>query len=234
MHYNWVAMEPKIIFENDELMVVDKPAGMVVNRVETSDGMTVADWVVDRLKLPQEGVGEFLMRSGVAHRLDKETSGCLVIAKDEETLKQLMRLFKERQVKKEYLALVHGRLEPREGTIRLPIGRRRDDGKRRTVLVDGKVAETSWKVEECIGNKSLVRLWPKTGRTHQIRVHLAHLGHPIVGDSLYLTRRQSQEDRQVLNRHFLHAAAIEFILPSTGGKLRVEAELPVELRNLVE
>lgn len=191
--------EPKVLYEDEYLKVVDKPAGMVVNRVE----------------------GGPLF----AHRLDKETSGCLLIAKEQKVLEKLMLSFKNREVKKEYLAVVHGRLEPREGTIKLPIGRLKGDGVRRAVRVEGRMSETSWLVERHFDNLSLVRLFPTTGRTHQLRVHLSHLGHPIVGDFLYLNDSQRKIDRAKYDRHLLHAAVIEFPHPVTGVRVRVESPL---------
>lgn len=212
--------EPKILYEDSELVVVDKPAGMVVLRVATSREPTVQDWVESQ-SWWKGGEDEFLDRSGIAHRLDKETSGCLAIAKNPETLQKLMKMFKDREIHKEYVAVVHGRMEPAEGSIRLPIGRVKNDGRKRGIVLTGKAAETRWKVEKHFDDKSLVRLWPKTGRTHQLRVHLAHLGHPIVGDMLYLNERQRVEDRESMGRHLLHAEAIEFMHPTRGELIRV-------------
>lgn len=228
-------VNPKILYEDEDLMVIDKPAGMVVNRSQTSGSETVQDWVEEKLGKRLKGLGErsesdpehiFQSRSGVAHRLDKETSGCLIIAKKPEALLELMRQFKERETEKEYLALVHGHLEPKEGTIKLPIGRDRFERKKRKVEVEGKKAETFWQVEKYYQGYSLVLLKPKTGRTHQIRVHLAYLGHPIVGDSLYLNKKLRSADRLLVSRHLLHAVAIQFKQPTTGQLILVNAEDP--------
>lgn len=157
-----------------------------------------------------EEMVEFFQRRGIAHRLDKETSGCLLAANDPKTLKFLMDQFRRRLIKKEYVALVHGRLEPGEGEVRLPLRRSKSERLKREVGYDGKMAQTSWKVERYFKNYSLVRLWPLTGRMHQIRVHLSHLGHPLFGESKYQSQSRAGEDRKMLNHHFLHAEKIGF------------------------
>src|SRR5688572_17493706 len=142
-------LKPLIIFENEDLLVINKPAGMVVNRAKTVREATVADWMEAEFKdCFKVGDGEeeviFKERSGIAHRLDKETSGALLIAKNPKALSELMRQFKQREVKKEYLALVHGKVEPKMGVVRLPLRRNRKDRKKWQVGIEGKVAETSW------------------------------------------------------------------------------------------
>ncbi len=229
-------MNIPVVFEDDYLLVLNKPAGMVVNRAETVSSETVQDWVESRGEV-ENTEGVFARRSGIAHRLDKETSGCLLVAKDPQTLDQLLALFKGRQIYKEYLALVHGRLEPAEGEMRLPIKRDTRDREKWTVSWEGRSAQTAWRVEKYLvlagETLTLVRLFPKTGRTHQIRVHMAHLGHPLFGDERYLGDRRREADRRVLARHFLHAAALVFVHPMTGQELRVEAPLPSELHLLL-
>jgi len=203
-----------IIWENEDLMVINKPSGMLCVRDET-----LKDWPI------------------IAHRLDKETSGCLVMAKNLPALKFVMSQFKERTIDKEYIALVHGHIEPKEGRIKLPLANIGQGDVRQGVRYDGKVADTEWKTDKrlMIDNEkfSLLNLKIYTGRTHQIRVHLAHLGYPVFSDSQYLNKTQFKIDRQKLDRHFLHASKISFILPN-GDKQEVEAEIPEELSDLIK
>lgn len=220
--------EMKILFEDEYMLVLDKPAGWVVNRAESVEGETVQDWVEKSGKLRDDGDDVFVKRSGIAHRLDKETSGCLVVGKTPSVLRELMREFKERLVEKEYLAMVHGKLEPTRGVIKLPIGRNRKDRKQRMVHFDGKTAESRWLAESYLedGKYSLVRIWPKTGRTHQIRVHMKFLGHTIVGDKLYGSEKEVREDRAVAGRQKLHAARISLVHPVSGEKIVVTSPVP--------
>lgn len=234
-----------IIWEDEQMLVVNKPPFVVVNRAESIKGETVQDWAEDKLSINSMGLDlsnyenkVFVSRSGVAHRLDKETSGCLLIAKNPKALSSLLSQFKNRVIQKEYLALVHGHLYPREGTIRLPLSRSRFDREKWEVRYSGKMAETTWRVEEYFGKGvlgsepsagsepafSMVRLFPKTGRTHQIRVHLSHLGFPIFSDEKYLTRSKIEEDRGKLPYHFLHAQKLGF-KDMTGVFRTVEASL---------
>ncbi len=232
------------LYEDGSLWVINKPAGITVNRATTTSGETVADLAFEHLGLrPSFKVDDELSaRSGLAHRLDKETSGCLVLAKSTGVLMELMRQFKEREVKKQYLALVHGKLEPKRGTIKLPLTRDRVDRRRWAVGYEGKMAETAWEVvgyylspARSLGGEvwSLVRLFPVTGRTHQIRVHMAHLGHPLVSDSKYLIKRKLAEDKRVLGRHALHAEMLELTHPVTGERVKFKAPLAEDLERLV-
>jgi len=227
---------PTVIFEDDQLLVLAKPAGMVVNRAETVAELTLQDWVEKYLEISNreyqienEEDRVFLQRSGIAHRLDKETSGVMVVGKTPESLKNLMSQFKNRETRKEYLALVHGVIEPQKGVINLPIGRSVKNRHRFCVDVFGKAAVTRYQVEEVFSDLCLVRLFPKTGRTHQIRVHMAHLGHPLVGDEVYGGRKRSIKDRVWCPRHFLHAAVLEVMHPVSGEQMRFEAPLPDDL-----
>jgi len=232
-------MEIKRLFEDEALLVLDKPAGVVVNRAETVPGETVQDWFVDNFSelIEAEEDETFNKRLGMVHRLDKETSGCLLWAKQAKALKELMRQFKQREVQKEYIALVHGRLAPQEGTIRLPITRDSQDRHKRAVSYEGKQAETSWQVIKRLkGDQyeySLVKVEPKTGRTHQIRVHLNHLGHAVVADSKYLKDKRFKRDREKLKRQFLHAYKIGFVHPMNGEVIMVESKLPSELQEFL-
>lgn len=207
-----------ILWEDRDIMVINKPPFVVVNRTESVGG--------------EKDEGLFIRGSGVAHRLDKETSGCLLIAKNPLSLKSLLRQFHDREIKKEYLALVHGHLSPASGTIRLPLSRSRFDRLKWEIKYSGKMAETTWLVEHYFSETTLVRLFPKTGRTHQIRVHLAHLGFPIFSDGKYLTKGMFPSDRVKLPFHFLHAQKIGF--RDMAGEWRVvEAPLPEEEAKLL-
>lgn len=226
-------MEPKIIYEDDDLMVLDKPAGMVVNKSETAKEETVQDWVGKRLGLGKEelGIGG---RAGIVHRLDKETSGLLLIAKTEPAFEELQRQFKAREVKKKYLALVIGKVTPENGEINAPVGRLPWDREKFGVFPGGREARTEYKVLDYYSlapnSYTLLELAPATGRTHQIRVHLKYLGYPIVGDTLYAGRREVIKQRKWCPRTFLHAAWLKFKDPRTGEEKIFESPLPEELK----
>jgi len=220
-------MEIEVLYEDKETIVINKPVGLVVNRAESVSSPTIQDWIEDKYKI-------FIDRSGICHRLDKETSGCLVIAKSPEALMYYLKLFKKRELTKEYVALVHGKVEPDEGTVVLPLKRSRVDREKWQVHYEGRRAETSWIVlkrfsyekSEHWGNVlTYLRLNLKTGRTHQIRVHLSFLGWPIFADEKYLNKDLAGRDRERLDHHFLHAERISF-KNFSGEKVRVEAPLP--------
>jgi 23S rRNA pseudouridine1911/1915/1917 synthase len=206
--------ELEVVWENEDILVVNKPNGMVCVREEYPK-----EWPV------------------VAHRLDKETSGALVLAKNSKALEYLMGQFKKRKIDKEYVALVHGWVEPLEGRIKLPLGNKNAGDVRRSVRYDGKMADTAWKVIDKFKKDdlkfSLLRLKIYTGRTHQIRVHLSHLGYPIFADSQYLSGSQSKLDRKILKRHFLHAKKIGFHLEN-GEKKEVEVSLSSDLQKVLD
>jgi 23S rRNA pseudouridine1911/1915/1917 synthase len=236
-------MEPRIVFEDESLLVIDKPAGMVVNRAETTRGEeTIQDWVenyLGELREPRDADAlEFFSRSGIVHRLDKETSGLLLIAKTPAAFLNLKAQFKNRQVKKKYLALVHGRVVPEEGEIKAPLGRLPWNRKRFGVVPGGREAVTRYKIlRKKIGagdlneqnHFSLLELSPLTGRTHQIRVHLKYLGYPVVGDNFYAGRKRARDDRRFCPRLFLHASFLQFYHPKTSKEMRLELPLPKDL-----
>lgn len=242
-------MEPKVIYEDDFLLVVDKPYGITVNRSDTTKGeRTLQDWIEEYLKVVkvekvekvddgEKASNPFAERSGIVHRIDKETSGILLVAKTKEAFENLQRQFKERSVKKVYTALVHGKVLPEEGEIKVPVGRLPWNRKRFGVLIGGREALTKYKVlsimyHVCNNKKealSLLELYPETGRTHQIRVHLKYINHPIFADYLYAGRKTSRDDRKHLPRVFLHASKISFYHPSSGEPVSFESPLPQEL-----
>jgi 23S rRNA pseudouridine1911/1915/1917 synthase len=227
-----------VIFEDDLLLVLSKPAGRVVNRALTTRGeTTLQDELEERfgIKDPQRGIGG---RAGIVHRLDKETSGILIVAKTEEAFRDLQAQFKVRQVDKEYLALVHGEA-PREGRIKAPVARNPKNRMKFSVVEGGRKATTEYKLQLKYnsdgGGEVLSFLWvyPLTGRTHQIRVHLKHIDHPIVSDPLYLSKKRLKSDLAFCPRLFLHAASLGFAHPATGARMRFEAELPEDLQKVL-
>ena len=233
-------MNIQIFYEDDYLMVINKPAGVVVNRVKTEKGETVQDWIDNGTKvnrLTGQQAESFLQRSGIVHRLDKETSGCLIIAKTPEAFTELQRQFRAREVKKEYLALVHGMVEPKEGTIKVPIARSHHDRDKFAVSVGGRISETSYSVVSRLAindsRLTLLKVFPKTGRTHQIRVHLKYFGHPLVSDEKY-GGSIALEDRKWCPRIFLHAAKIIFTHPVSKKSLSVNAPTPTDLEKVIK
>ncbi len=250
-------MEPKIVFEDDELLVIDKPSGVTVNKADTTKGeKTVQEWVENKFKTQNSKlktatqnskIEDFYSRAGIVHRLDKETSGLLLVAKTAEAFANLQQQFKERKVKKTYIALVHGEVKLEEGEIRVPIGRLPWNRKRFGVIAGGREAVTRYRVisnfQFPISNKrmTLLELYPETGRTHQIRVHLKYFGHPIFADPLYGGRKQARADRKILPRVFLHAVKISFTHPASpvsGGpqireKIEFESPLSKELLKIL-
>jgi len=232
-------MDPKTIFEDENLLVIEKPAGLVVNRSATVKGKTLQDWLVGKVATNTNN-REFNNRTGLVHRLDKETSGLMVIAKGPEAFVNLQAQFKMRQVVKKYLALVHGKVSPRFGDIRAPIKRNPFNRFRFGIFVDGRQSLTNYKVLDYYQNPkeknkskkyfSLVEVEPKTGRTHQIRVHFSHLHYPVVADDLYAGKKTSRSDRGWCPRLFLHAQYLEFNHPTTGERLKFSSDLPGDLQ----
>ena len=224
-------MEPKVIYQDENILVIDKPAGWIVNEAETTKGQKVLQtWLSQKFNYPvakDRGV-----RCGIVHRLDKETSGILIVAKTKNVFTEMQRQFKSREVEKSYTSLVHGKVEPKEGVIEVPVGRlpwRRD---RFGVLPGGREAKTGYKVIRYYtgeGDYSLLELYPKTGRTHQIRIHLKYIGHPVVADEFYAGRKTAREDRKWCPRLFLHATKIKLNHPGTGKEMFFESELPSDL-----
>ena len=226
---------PNIIFQDESILVLDKPSGWITNDASTTTTQPVVQtWLRENFSFPL--IGDRERRDGIVHRLDKETSGILVVAKTLSAFENLQSQFKERKVEKTYLALAHGEVKPPEGEISASVGRLPWRRERFGVLPGGREAVTVYKVLRIMNygreKLSLVELYPKTGRTHQIRIHLKFIGHPVVGDYFYAGRKTAREDRTWCPRLFLHAKSISFFHPQTGRKVKFESELPKDL-NLV-
>lgn len=223
-----VVNTPKVLLDNKDFMVIDKPAGWIVNDAKTAKGQPIIQGWLNKFDYPIAKSHD--LRAGIVHRLDKETSGCLIIAKTEKAFYALQAEFKDRVVKKRYVALVHGTPEPDHGEVNAPIGRlpwRRD---RFGVLAEGRDAKTNYKVIIKYKDYSLVEFSPYTGRTHQIRVHAKYLGTPVVSDIFYAGRKTARKDRAFCPRLFLHAKYINFLDPESGDRVEVESPLPQELK----
>jgi 23S rRNA pseudouridine1911/1915/1917 synthase len=224
-----------IVYEDADIIVVNKPAGMVVHPAYGHRTGTLVNAVLAHYP-DLARVGD-ARRPGIVHRLDKDTSGLIVVAKNDAARRHLQHQFKRREVYKVYLALLEGRLEPVRGAIEAPIGRDKRHRKRMTVVKGGREARTDYRVVEYFdraGTRSrpyiLVEAWPKTGRTHQVRVHFASIGHPLAGDPVYGFRKQ----RLGLRRQFLHAQTLGFRLPGSDEYIEFTAELPDDLRAVLE
>jgi 23S rRNA pseudouridine1911/1915/1917 synthase len=216
-----------VVYEDADVVVVDKPAGMVVHPAPGHPRGTLANALVAHV--PGISVGGS-QRPGIVHRLDKDTSGLIVAAKTDRGRTALVSQWEDRSVEKTYLALVAGSVVEEQATIDAPIGRDPKNRQRMAVLRSGRPAVTRFHAIERFPNATLLELSIETGRTHQIRVHLAFIGHPIVGDQLY--GRPRPTDPQ-LSRQFLHASALTFQLPD-GARLRLEAPLPLDLQTVLE
>lgn len=233
-----LAVEPEplplmVLYEDGDLLAIDKPPGMVVHPAPGARRGTLVNAIAYRLGLTEVGAPE---RPGIVHRLDRDTSGVMLVARTAKALEALARQFRERTIEKHYLAVVRGRLEPATGTIDRPIGRHPRERKRMSVHSRrGRAALTRWRVLERLPGATLVRLTPTTGRTHQLRVHLAALGHPVLGDRVYgvLRRGEAPGTGGDLPRQALHAEEIRFTHPSSAERMVVRAPLPPDLEGLV-
>lgn len=227
-------MGVKIVFEDEEVLVLEKPAGMVVNRAKSVKRETVQDWIENYLKIKGRGIGG---RAGIVHRLDKETSGLLLVAKTREAFEDLQKQFKERRVEKGYIALVHGKVEPKKGAIKAPVGRLPWQREKFGVLAGGRKARTKYQTVSSFkyqnSDYTLLELKPETGRTHQLRVHLKYWGHPIVADEKYAGRKTSRRDREWCSRLFLHASYLAFAHPKTGKRVAFKSSLPKDLKEIM-
>jgi 23S rRNA pseudouridine1911/1915/1917 synthase len=268
-----------ILYQNQDLLLINKPAGVVVNEGETVVGETVQAWMQQFLAdlpavekdlswqelVPSDFSDEFgsveeiwQERQGIVHRLDKDTSGVLLLAKNPGALVNLLAQFKKRQTQKTYLALVHGKFKVKEGKLSAPIARASHNRLKFTVSPEGKAAETFYHVKEEFAELdlaklldlkklekkrakniyqqgfSLVEAQPKTGRTHQIRVHFSSMQHPLVGDKTYSGKKRAKFDALWCQRHFLHAQSLIFTDPRSQERLEIKAELTADLQAVLE
>ncbi len=221
-----------VIYEDADLLVIDKPAGMTVHPAPGHPSHTLVNALLAHCP-DLAGIGG-RVRPGIVHRLDKETSGLIVVAKSDLAHQELSRQFKERSVEKRYLALAKGRVEPAEGVIDAPLGRDRRNRKRIAVVEGGREAQTAYRVLRRLDGATLLEVRPRTGRTHQIRAHLASVGHPLVGDALYGGTPTGRGPRPGLGRQFLHAAELAFRHPRTGALVRCVSPLPPDLARALE
>lgn len=233
----------EVLYEDRELLVVNKPAGMVVHPAAGHSGKTLVNALLARCH-DLSGIGGEL-RPGIVHRLDKQTSGLLVVAKGDEAHLALSDQFKSHSLRREYVGLVFGILPEDQGRVEAPIGRHpRDRKKMSTRSRRGRHAVTHWQLERRFHDFTFLRFILQTGRTHQIRVHMAEKGHPIVGDLVYGGKRArlshlaaSDPDREVLEgleRFFLHAEKLGFVHPRTGEHLLFSSPLPAELASILQ
>ena len=216
----------KVVYEDKYLLIIDKEAGVTVHPV----GKKTTGTLVNRLLYHVEELSQIggVIRPGIVHRLDRDTSGLMVVAKEDTAHRALSEMLKKHEIKRRYICLVKGTFKERTGTINLPLKREQGTTKMR-VSVMGKEAITHFKVLEAIGPYTLLQVELETGRTHQIRVHMAHIGHPLVGDTVY-----GKRDKNInLERQFLHSYEISFIHPIIGKELRFVSQLPNDLKEVL-
>jgi 23S rRNA pseudouridine1911/1915/1917 synthase len=237
------AIPIEILYEDDDLIVVNKPAGMVTHPAYGNYTGTLVNALLHHCE--NLSTVNDRLRPGVVHRLDKDTSGLLVAAKNDVAHAALARQFSRRTIEREYWAVVWGIFKHRQGTVEASLGRSKSDRKKITVLIEGKPAVTEYEVLETFVYLSLVRLMLKTGRTHQIRVHLAHIGHPVFGDPTYGGRRiawgatdtrrkaEVQHLLMLMPRQALHAKTLGFVHPSTAQFKKFDSELPDDMKQLL-
>jgi 23S rRNA pseudouridine1911/1915/1917 synthase len=230
-----------ILYEDSSIIVIDKPSGMVVHPAYGNPSGTLVNALLHHCK-DLAGINGVL-RPGIVHRLDKDTSGVMVVAKDDEAYHQLTKQFKNRTVEKVYLAIAYGRFGQDEGSIDSAIGRHPSERKRMsTKTKKGRPAITLWKVIERFDGFTLLEILPRTGRTHQIRVHLSSMGHPLLGDPLYGRKGRLgaihdsvlRECLEKMDRQSLHAQRLEFNHPRTGERIQFVSPIPQDMREVLE
>jgi 23S rRNA pseudouridine1911/1915/1917 synthase len=230
-----------ILYEDPSVIVVDKPAGMVVHPAAGNPSGTLVNALLYHCN-DLRGINGVL-RPGIVHRLDKDTSGVMVVAKDDEAYQQLIKQFKNRTVEKVYLTIAYGKFRQEEGLIDSAIGRHPSQRKRMSTRTRrGRMAITRWKRIESLDGFTLLEIFPMTGRTHQIRVHLSSMGHPLLGDPLYGRKGRSgsiqdpvlKECVKRMNRQALHALRLTFSHPRTGERVQFESPVPQDMREVID
>ena len=220
----------EVIYEDEDIIVINKPKGMVVHPANGNPDGTLVNAVMNICKDSLSGIGGEI-RPGIVHRLDKDTSGAIIVAKNDRAHIGLSNQLKNHEVKKTYLALVRGIIKENEATINMPIARSKKDRKKMDVDKDGKEAITHFKVLERYKNKyTLLQINLETGRTHQIRVHLSHIGYPIIGDEVYSNGKNEWN----ITGQCLHAWKLEFKHPVSGKKINLEAKIPKYFKNIIK
>ena len=219
----------EVLYEDNDIIVVNKPKGLVVHPANGNPDGTLVNALMKICKGTLSGIGGEI-RPGIVHRLDKDTSGVLIVAKNDKAHLALCEQIKNREVKKTYLALTRGIIKENEATINMPIGRSTTDRKKMAVVKTGKEAITHFKVLERFKENTLLEINLETGRTHQIRVHLSQIGYPIVGDMVY----SNGKNKFGVQGQMLHAWEIKFMHPITGKEMEIEAPLPQYFEDVLE
>ena len=219
----------EILYEDNDIIVVNKPKGMVVHPANGNPDGTLVNAIMSICKDSLSGIGGEI-RPGIVHRLDKNTSGAIIIAKNDKAHINLSEQLRNHEIKKTYIALVRGVVKENNATINMPIGRSKKDRKKMDVDKNGKDAITHFKVLKRYSNCSLLEINIETGRTHQIRVHLSHIGYPIIGDEVY----SNGKNKWNIEGQCLHAKSLDFVHPITGEKMHIEAELPEYFQKILE
>ena len=219
----------EIVYEDSDIIVVNKPKGMVVHPANGNPDGTLVNAIMNICKDSLSGIGGEI-RPGIVHRLDKNTSGLLIVAKNDNAHIKMSEQIKNREVKKIYIALVRGVIAEDEATINMPIARSKKDRKKMAVDKDGKEAITHFKVLKRYDNYTLLEIKIDTGRTHQIRVHMSQIGHPVVGDDVY----SNGKNEFGVEGQMLHARSLDFKHPITGKEINLEADIPEYFKKVIE
>ena len=219
----------EILYEDDDIIVVNKPKGMVVHPANGNPDGTLVNAVMAICKDSLSGIGGEI-RPGIVHRLDKNTSGAIIIAKNDKAHINLSEQLKNHEIKKTYIALVRGVVKENNATINMPIGRSKKDRKKMDVDKNGKEATTHFKVLKRYKDCTLLEINIETGRTHQIRVHLSHIGYPIIGDEVY----SNGKNKWNIEGQCLHAKSLDFKHPITGKNMHIEAPIPEYFENIIK